>query len=360
MEDLARGGAGVGRAPDGRTVFTPLTLPGDRVRIRVVKEEKRYLHAELEEILTPSPQRVIPRCSVFGKCGGCDWQHVPYEMQWATKVRGIREALARASIPAPAPWAEFPAADPWNYRNRVQLRGRGSEIGFHARGSHGLVNIERCEIARPEINAALAEARARGQALGREYKVEIEVLRESARMTWDSPHGTAGFRQVNDAQNERLRTWVAEALMEGGPSALLDLYGGDGNLTSSLARRVDHVDVVDLGAPRERPPGIPENLRYHRAPVAAWLGRRQANDAKATHVVVDPPREGVGRELPVMLDSLRKLGARAVVAVGCDPDSWARDLKGWTGAGWRITRVAVLDLFPQTRHVEAVARLERS
>src|SRR5690606_34188058 len=104
---------------EGRVIFVPGTLPGDKVLARIVRNEKRFAHAEIIRILTPSPDRIEPRCPVFGKCGGCDWQHVPYPLQWQAKVRGVREALNRASIPFEGIFDEMPAEKVWNYRNRV-------------------------------------------------------------------------------------------------------------------------------------------------------------------------------------------------------------------------------------------------
>jgi tRNA/tmRNA/rRNA uracil-C5-methylase (TrmA/RlmC/RlmD family) len=282
-------------------------------------------------------------------------------MQWATKVRGIGEALARAGVTPPGKCQEFAAEAPWSYRNRIQLRGRGDQVGYHARGSHQLVPITACDIAQPALLAQLPAIRERGRSLGRDYKVEIEALPDgSSRVVWDAPHGAAGFRQVNDAQNLRLRAWVTSAVR--GSGVVFDLYGGDGNLTRDIASRVDHVEVVDLGAPRVDPPAKPAGLRYFRAAVVPWIQARagQGADEKAASVIVDPPREGLGKDLPTLLASLARLGVTEAVVVGCDPDAWARDLKGWTTAGWRMTEFAALDFFPQTHHVEAVARLERA
>src|SRR5215210_4196095 len=111
ITDLSRGGAGIGRDSDGRAVFVPLTAPGDRVRARITEEKKRFAHAELLEVLTPSPERQAPRCAVFGRCGGCQWQHLPYELQWRTKVNGVRHALERVQVTSPVEWEEFPAEE---------------------------------------------------------------------------------------------------------------------------------------------------------------------------------------------------------------------------------------------------------
>jgi 23S rRNA (uracil1939-C5)-methyltransferase len=371
ITDLSRGGAGVARQADGRVIFVPLTAPGDRVRARIVDTESRFANAELLEVLRPSPERIQPRCPLFGRCGGCQWQHLPYSRQWATKLEGVRHALRRTGVPQPDQVDERPADRIWEYRNRVQLRGHGTDLGFFAARSNSLVPADRCDIARPEINTAWDEIRREAAPLpsDRIFKVEVEVLADgSLRKTWNSAHAAAGFRQVHDEQNEALRDWVGERI----PSdrEVLDLFGGSGNLSLSLAARVRRVDCVDTGAPRARPEGTPTNVEFHRAPVLGWLLRRAATvrgrsrgpntesfERFPTAAILDPPRDGLGRDATEIISALEALRVREAVAVGCDPDSWARDLSRFLRRGWRLERVAVIDLFPQTPHVESVAYL---
>lgn len=360
IADLARGGAGVGKAPDGRAIFVPLTAPGDRVRVRIVKADKRYATAELVELQRPSEIRVTPRCPVFGRCGGCEWQHLPYEFQWKTKVGGIAHALKRVGFTELPKIEELPATGvEWNYRNRVQMRGIDGQAGFFGRKSREMVAVERCDIARPEINAVLAEVRAEGARLPREYKVEVEVLENGEiRKSWNARHAAGGFRQVHDSQNVRLQAWVASAIPDG--AVVLDLYGGAGNLTLGLAARVGRVECVDVGAPKSPPAGTPPNYRYHRMPVARWLKQRggPANSAApGTHAILDPPREGIAEDFAVVAEGLARQGVRELVLVGCDVDAWARDLSRFSKKGWKPVRLGALDLFPQTHHVESLAVL---
>lgn len=359
ITDLSRGGAGVARLPDGRAVFVPLTLPGDRVQVRIVRTEKRYAQAEVVEWLEKSPHRAEPRCRVFGQCGGCLWQHVPYDLQWKTKKSGVLHALSRVGIPAPdGGIEELPAERAWEYRNRIQLRcDEEGRLGFYARGSHTVVEIERCEIARPEINAVLPGIREKGSATPKPFKVELEVLESGkVRESWNAKHAAAGFRQVHDEQNEKLRAWIARSIDSG--RTLLDLYGGSGNLSLGLASRMAAIECVDTGSPAIRPEGTPENYRFHRAPVLPWLRRRKdPRPGGGLSVILDPPREGLGEDGPEIARILEALGADEAIFVGCDADSWARDLSRFVRRGWKVRSLGVLDLFPQTPHVEALARL---
>ncbi len=375
VDDLSRGGNGVAR--DGRrVVFLPLTLKGDVVTARIISEDKRFATAEVLEITEPSPDRVAPRCTVFGKCGGCTWQHVPYEQQWKTKREGVIHALSRTAVTLEGiSLHEFPAANPWNYRNRIQLRARPGVLGYYARRSNDLVGVDRCEIAREELNALLPELRTEAEALlakkiqagesEPEVKVEVDVLPDgSTRKAWNSRHAALGFRQVNDEQNEKLRGFIRERLTEG--AHVFDLFGGAGNFTYDDATRYGWVECVDIGSPEGGFEGQPENYRFFQTDVARWLDRR-AKDADRGYfnpkgpveVIIDPPREGLGDVTNKIVGALDSLDAVKVIAVGCDADAWARDISRLIKAGWVLSEAAVFDLFPQTPHVESVAVLVR-
>lgn len=357
ITDLARGGAGVGRDASGRVIFVPFAAPGDEVRVRIVEAEKRYAQAELLEVVAPSSIRQEARCPVFGRCGGCEWQHLPYELQWKTKFSGVGHALARVQVSAPARFEELPAERVWEYRNRVQLRGIGRELGFLRPGSKDLVPISRCEIARPEINGRLEALRQEGVRLDRPYKVEVEVRPDgSVFESWNARHAAGGFRQVHDDQNDKLRAWVAGALTP--QNSLYDLFGGGGNLSLPVAASMRETHVVDLGAPARAPAGTPPSVVFHRSPVVSWLLRRPRSPGPAS-AILDPPREGLAEGFADIAASLEKLGVTELVLVGCDPDSWARDVSRFLRKGWAFERGAVLDLFPQTHHVESLARLVR-
>lgn len=362
ITDLARSGAGVGRDASGRVVFVPFTAPGDRVRVELVLEDKRYAEARVLELLQASPERAQPPCPVFGVCGGCEWQHLPYERQWAAKKNGVLHALQRVGVDAKdLPWDDFPAERVWEYRNRVQLRGFRNEIGFYARGSNRLVPIEKCYIARPELNEQIAGVRARGADRPREYKVELEVFPDGhVTEAWNRGHSAQGFRQVHDEQNEKLQAWVAANAGSGG--TLLDLYGGAGNLSLGIAARYEQVHCVDIGTPLVAPEGTPAQFRFHRSEVLAWLRREQPKLKAApspVRAVLDPPREGLGEELVPVVEILKAIGVRETLLIGCEADPWARALARFLRHGWELRRVGALDFFPQTHHVEALALLMR-
>ncbi|MGK5089235.1 TRAM domain-containing protein [Bdellovibrionota bacterium FG-2] len=362
ISDLSRGGAGVSRDATGRVVFVPFTAPGDTVSARIISAEKRYAQGELIEVLKPSPQRLTPRCPAFGKCGGCEWQHLSYDLQWKTKTAGVKHALARVQVDsAQIPFDELPAEQIWEYRNRIQLRGFRDTLGFYARGTHDVVSLQRCDIARAEINAAWDEAKTEGAKLKRPYKLELEVAPASeggqVSKTWNAGHSARGFRQVHDAQNVKLKEWVESQVTPGQP--LLDLFGGSGNLSLELAANSSEVHCVDVQTYVGDCPG---NFHSHSNNVLDWLktevhGLALRFSGKRWSAILDPPRIGLGQDFSAIQGALKALGVSEVILAGCDPDSWARDVSRFVRAGWKVNRLGALDFFPQTPHVESLAKL---
>ncbi len=378
IQDLSRGGAGVGRDASGRVVFVHGTAPGDRVRVKITEEKKRYAQAELLEVLERSILRVEPQCKVFGRCGGCQWQHLPYELQWKTKVQGALHALARVgfSLPESLPREEFQARFPWGYRNRIQLRGGAHGVGFYARGSHEIVPVDRCEIARQELNEALPELAKEAKRLASQgfpsSKVEVQINSDGQIQTaWNARHASLGFRQVNDEQNLALQQWIQKKLKEVGAcrGVLYDLYGGSGNLSLPMASQFSQVFCVDTGAPQDSAEssvsaGWPSHVRFYKKEVSKWLkGAVKLLNQPVSEpgvIIMDPPRQGCGDTLPQLLDFSLRSGVSHWIAVGCDPDAWAGDLWRITSTrSWKIDALAFFDFFPQTVHLESVALLSR-
>lgn len=379
ITDISRSGPGVARDSEGRVIFVPYTAPGELARVRIIESKrpdkreskKRYAQGELLEILTPSGVRQKPRCPVFSRCGGCQWQHLPYELQWKTKKSGLEHALSRVNVKVgrtiepdsrtSVQIEDLPAEVIWEYRNRVQLRGEftGERVilGFYGPKSHDVIPIERCDIARAEINDSLPATREEAKKLNRPFKVEIEVAEDGAvHKSWNQGHAAMGFRQVHDAQNEKLRSWVLSAITPGLP--LLDLFGGSGNLSLQFIGKSPEIHCVDLSVPRVRPSHCPESFHFHRSSVVNWVKAFQEKggaQGKKWSAVLDPPREGLGSDFTPILEALEKIGVVELLLVGCDVDAWARDFSRILKRGWKFKRIAALDLFPQTPHVESLA-----
>jgi 23S rRNA (uracil1939-C5)-methyltransferase len=421
IESLAYGGSGLGRH-EGKVIFVPFTKPGDHVRYRVIKEKKRYCEAVVEEVLVPAPNRRQPPCPVFGICGGCQWQHLPYadQTEWKENIfRSILEKQAGIDPGLIRPLATAPRE--WNYRSRAQLKirltERGLMMGFYRRGSHFVANTNSCPILHPRLNEAwalfrdgLAEAPDPGHVpqldletdddghirsvlhyIGNQSKDMVDFFRplvEKADITLflqsgrkdtllpvhgreeltirvDDPalrlcYGAGGFAQVNLDQNRALVDEITGLLPPENRWRVLDLFCGMGNFSLPIARRVRQVVGVENFAP--------SITRAKLNAAGCGLNNVEFHALPASGSATKFSAEGTF-DL-VMLDPPRS-GAYEVIKelvdvkpprivyVSCDPPTLGRDLLPLVYGGYRVEWSRPFDLFPQTHHTESVTLLVR-
>ena len=317
------------------------------------------------EVIKPSEFRVTAPCKVFKRCGGCDWQHVRYDVQFETKKKGVIHAMKRLGLEYDIQKVEsIPSQNPYGYRNRVQLRGdaKKKKLGFLEKGSRNIIDVDRCEVADARINRALPQLRDegfqdKGNPFSGEFKVEVEVTPEGEiRNAWNEKHAAFGFRQINDQQNEKLLAWVNENAGSG--ELLLDLFGGHGNLSIPLGSRFSEIHCVDTSTPDARPLNLPENYQFHKSDVLRWLQFKTLSSKKTATVIIDPPREGLGKTFPDFWQELNhKYAPKRILLISCDVDAFASDCSRFVKEGYKIEKMAALDLFPQTPHLESLALL---
>jgi 23S rRNA (uracil1939-C5)-methyltransferase len=387
------GGEGLARlAPQGapqeqagRVVLVPNVLPGETVRIDFGKD----VHASLVEVLTSAPERVVAPCPLFTICGGCHYQHAPYEYQVARKVEILREQLQRVGKIKFESEIAVISGPPLGYRNRAQFHVSfekgGGKIGYLAARSHELVPVEgECPVSSPRLNQALAEMRGRlsdprfprfvqaVEIFTDETDVQINVI-ESERavarrfyewceskqaIEYQTSFGAfrvsaKSFFQVNRFLVEKL---VESALPEQGGESALDLYAGVGLFALPMARRFRSVTAVETGS------SAAHDLEFNasRAELAVKVEQARVEDylerlqVTPEFVLADPPRAGLGKDV---VGHLQRLAPPRVTIVSCDPATLARDLAGL--AGYQIESLTMVDLFPQTYHLETIARLTK-
>lgn len=383
IDALTNLGVGLGRV-DGWVVMVKFALPGERVLARVWANHASYSEADLVSVLAASPDRVEPRCPLFGTCGGCQYQHLSYESQLAWKRRHVEDVVRRlakldvAVDPVVASPREFA------YRSKLtphwdRVDGRTPPpVGFLQSGSRRIVDVPFCPIATAAVNGALPAARAavaEGVTSGRIRRGGTLLVRETLEGVTTDPNRRVTER-VGDLelefvageffQNNRfqLPALVGHALDEAsGPGIrfLVDAYGGAGLFGLTAATRFECVAGVEVSEPavalaraNATRNGI-TNVTYLAASAEAIFAGLDFPPA-ATAILLDPPRRGSDE---VFLQQLVAFGPARVVYVSCDPATQARDLSWLATHGYRVTRVTPFDLFPQTRHIEAVATLER-
>ena len=392
---LVYGGDALGRLPDGRAVFVPYALPGERARIRLVEEKRGFARAELVEILRPSPERIPPRCVHFGTCGGCHYQNLPYEKQLAAKTDILREQLERIAGVSPNLLPIVPSPQPWHYRNAVQfsLTPEG-QLGYQQAGSHNVVPISECHlpesildelwpqlsfepdsgIQRVELRAGAEEevlitlegddpqpppfevdfpvsAVHIGPAGAMVLAGDDHILMEILGRTF---HVTAGaFFQVNTAQAEAMVRHLLDLIPDTPPHTALDVYCGAGLFSAFLAPKVARLVGIELSpeACEDFAANLDEfdHVELYQGPAEEVL---PALKIEAGLVVVDPPRSGLDR---AVLQALVRLAAPLLIYVSCDPATLARDTRRLLEGGYRLQQVTPFDLFPQTYAIESIS-----
>jgi 23S rRNA (uracil1939-C5)-methyltransferase len=396
---LAAGGDGVGKLPDGRTVFVPRTAPGDLVELTELREHKRFARARLQRVLEPSPHRVEPRCPHYGRdeCGGCQLQHLDNDAQLASRRTFVGDALrriAKRDVPDPP---IIPAEKTYDYRTKLTLH---VEAGRHRIGLYRyhradqIFDLKWCHITVPELmemwqtvrklrpllppqleQVVLRLDRRGGRHLvlrvgpgevwsgGDRLQREMEQNGATVTIWWQPVAGVARavagsgeafpatvFEQVHPEMGDRVRQFAVQQLGDVSGRRVWDLYAGIGETTEQLVALgaiVESVEV-DRRAVAEAEARGPA-ARRHAGRVEDVLRELRRPDL----VIANPPRTGMDERVTVELERVRP--AR-LVYISCDPATLARDLLRLEH--FRLVLVQAFDLFPQTTHVETVALLE--
>lgn len=402
LTGMAHGGAALGRHKK-QVIFVPYSIPGERIRARIVEARQSYAYGELIEIIQPSPVRVEPPCPHFGpgRCGGCQFQHIAYERQLELKQQVVRDQLERiGKLKAPVVHPTIPSPSPWHYRSHATFTlTDDGHLGFYSDDNRRIVPIEVCHILHPALLDLLEQLdleaegieRARLQ-VGSEPTDQMTVLQTADDLApaievdlpvsinlllsdnepvnlVGSPHVTyrvfersfrvtaGGFFQVNLPVAGILVEQVLERLNLRGEEAVLDLYSGVGLFTAFIAERAGLVLSVE-----SYPPAVSDaeanladlvNVELVEGPVEAVL-EDLAGPFDAA--VLDPPRTGLS---DAVIRELGRLAIPLLVYVSCDPATLARDIRQLAGRGYHLVDVQPVDMFPQTYHVEAVAVLRR-
>jgi 23S rRNA (uracil1939-C5)-methyltransferase len=423
IEKLVYGGEGLARLPDGKAVFVPFVLPGEEVSATLAREKSSFARATADQVLKPAPTRVQPKCQYFANCGGCHYQHTLYNSQLEIKRNILRETLQRNAKFAWKGEIKTHSAEPWNYRNRTRMKVRGGEgaefaLGYHRLASHDLLPVRNCPISSPLVNRVIQilwEMGEKGDVPGAVKEIEFFADHADTKMIVEAHH-------VAGAKAEEIRAFAAElqkkvveikgvsifAQPQRGSNALpqlketmgsaflqyvvgdksfrvstgsffqtnrflvrdlakivaadffgkiaLDLYAGVGLFANHLARRFDQVFAVESSpaSAADLKANAIKNVVPVKSTTEQFLPR--SLNMNPDVVVVDPPRSGLGPRATQLLAALR---VKQIVYVACDPATLARDVRTFLDFGYQIEAVHLIDLFPQTFHLESVVRLVR-
>jgi len=402
LETMAHGGAAMGRH-EGRVIFMPYAIPGERVRAAITEEKERFAYAELVEVLSASPDRAEPPCPHFGagRCGGCQWQHIAYPAQLDYKRAVLADQLRRVGgIADPPVRPTLPSPFPWGYRAHMTFTASSEGwLGLWSANRENLIPIETCAILNPALMALFAQLdldapeieRVRfqigsspddamlvletGDDLPPEIVLDLPVSvnlllsdNQPVNLIGKSAVSYAvlgrqfrvtagGFFQSNPAVAEVLVQEVMSRLDLKGDETVLDLYSGVGLFTAFLAERAGLVVSVESYPPAVTDAGANladcDNLDIIEGSVESVLADLEEPIGVA---LVDPPRTGLSVDV---VDALARLAPPTLMYVSCDPATLSRDAARLVKKGYRLLDVQPVDMFPQTFHIEAAALFGR-
>jgi 23S rRNA (uracil1939-C5)-methyltransferase len=374
---MIAGGDAIARDHDGRVVFVNGALPGERVRAEIIEFRPTYAMARMIDVLEPSPDRIRPPCAEVARgCGACTWQHIATAAQLRYKCDIVADALRRIGRFEPPELAPTVPLEPWDFRTTVRAAVANGRAGFRRASSHDSVDVEGCLVAHPLVAELIVAGRYPGadevllRCGARTGERMAAVIPGSASMTVpadvrsDHVHELAAdrswqisadsfFQTRADGVDALARLVIDAADALGASTTAIDLFSGVGIFAGVLAARGWSVTAVESS--RAAVADARVNLRdldvaVVRSDVTKWTPRR------ADLVVADPSRAGLGKR---GVAAVVATGARRVVLVSCDAASLGRDAGLLRAAGYGLTAVTPVDLFPHTAHVEVVTIFDR-
>lgn len=414
--ELNAHGVGVARH-QGKPLFVPGVLAGERVRVRLTGQNSKYQTASLVKVLKASSERQKPFCPYTAQCGGCSLQHVPLAAQRALKARAVARLFARHGVES-LPEPEWLTGEGRGYRRVARLairrQGKGVALGFRRHQSHELVEIAHCGVLAPTLSALIPDLRAllnrlqgsrqlghlelylaaegialllrHGGALSnrdldsllafaQERSLALFLQDDAGRRPLHVPFPiyyqidnirlsfTPGdFIQVNGLLNEQMvRQALAWLAAEPG-QAILDLFCGVGNFSLPQASAGHPVfgvegvmEMVEQARGNAEDSGLVQ-ARFYRADLAADFTAEPWARQGFDRVLLDPGRAGAEQVMPYLL----KLSPQRLLYVSCNPATLARDSEVLLAGGYRLVRLGLIDMFPHTAHCEAMALFELS
>ena len=400
IQSLVYGGYGLSRMTDGKAVFVPFVLPGETIEARILEEKKGHVLAEPVNIIEPHPQRVLPRCQHFGKCGGCHYQHISYELQLLYKKAILIEQLQRiAGIETPIINKIIPSGLEWGYRNAMQFNLSASgKLCFSDFSRNSPFEVLECHLPMPEINlfwpqidfeegSRIERVEIRQNQSGdllmiihgsdeelpemkTEAPISIVHLGKTDHVVMagddflvmrikekDFKVSAGAFFQTNLDVAKDLVDIVIEAVDHSKCRSVMDIYCGGGLFSAFLADRVDQ--IIGIESSSAACEDFAFNLDEYDN-ISLYQGKAEnilsLINEKPDCVIVDPPRSGLKRKTTQLLIDI---SPQLLIYISCDPSTLARDVKYLIESGYRLESTVLVDMFPQTFHIETVVLMSR-
>ena len=394
-DKMVFGGKSLGKI-DGKNVFVPFAIPGEKLEINITEEYKDYDNAEIVKVLEPSPHRVEAPCRYYRKCGGCNMMHIAAGYQQELR-KGILTDIFRQNGIDIADKTKIISGPEYNYRSRFQL----NDGGLSQRKSNIVIKIEECLCAEKAVNEYLKKTAAdstrpagRSHLFGSSYcNDEVKISAEEKKNnkpqitgsknkklkikenhyfagTLASPENIVtvslgghklsfdvrGFFQSNLFVFEKVCRLITD-LLPGGKN-ILDMYSGCGSISTFLTEKYENVVLVehnrDALVYAEQNMAGTKHISYGLSG-AAWVKSCASSLPAFDAVTIDPPRSGMEKEVCTWLCQSK---IPLILSLSCDPATHARDLARLLACGYNLKEIYLLDFYPNTSHIESLAVLE--
>jgi 23S rRNA (uracil1939-C5)-methyltransferase len=378
IEKIVPRGLGLAFA-ENLTVLVPLASPGDELRVAIREIKKRTAFADIVSVTRSGPRRVLPECELYGKCGGCDMQHMDYNAQLDAKKGFVRDCLQRiGKIEFNGEIDMIACPQPFEYRSRARwhIDRQRKLLGYYARETHDVIDVTHCPILTPGLQSSLEYLRESTNwesiwsdkatieaASGEEGRVSIhssEADEPAAELSFTVAGETYAFSAEVFFQANKflIAELIDTAVGDAKGDTAVDLYSGVGLFTLPLARRFTKVIAVEdnpesaILAKKNLVGAGLENVKLISKSVEHFLNENKKT--KIDFILLDPPRAGTAKSV---IPAIANLKPAVISYVSCEPSILARDLRVFVDAGYKLESIIALDMFPQTHHVETVVRL---
>jgi len=384
IDRIVNGGYGMASI-DGAVLLVPFSVPGDLLKVKPLRSERLSgspgPFCEIETIIKPSPMRVEPRCPVFGVCGGCDLDHVPYQFELEAKQGILQEDLQRIGGYRFEKKIEIhPSPTEYRYRNHAQIKvDAQGQLGFFRKRSHDIISLpsQGCLLLQNHLNTFVLELGKQKSFNGGSIRIrsngEEQIFCKGAPGRDDDLHafykvgdlqfriGVDDFFQVNTYLNEKWVELIVRNLRPGPNDTIYDLFCGSGLIALSLAPFSHRVTGIEANGSAVRNASFNASLNgvdnaeftLGDLTTPTDISQWKAEEQGCLKIVVDPPRTGLDRQL---IDSITLLEPAVVVYASCNSATFARDVKEFAARGYNPEAISIIDMFPRTRHIETVTR----
>lgn len=413
--DLDYQGLGVAKI-QGKTWFVENALPTEKVQIRVTEEKRQYGLGVTQKILVESPKRQLPQCAHYGVCGGCQSQHIPIEMQRLAKQNALFQRLQK--LQSDIEFMPMIASEQWQYRRRVRLsmlfnaKTKKLDIGFRQKGSSQIVAIQHCHVIDIRLNNLLPNLTAlftqfsqpkslghielvaadNGIAMLLRITQNLSEIDRTLLLEFANQHNInffvqdddqikqlygnqpyyqldelrlhfdiRDFIQVNASLNQQMVKTALDWLDLKPTDHVLDLFCGMGNFTLPLSRYVQSavgiegvVAMVKKATKNAEQNGC-SNVEFYQSDLDQSFADQPWAKQTFNKILLDPPRSGAA----FALNGLIALAAEKILYVSCNPATLVRDAENLLNAGYTLKKVAMIDMFPNTGHLESITLFER-